>query len=264
MRAHPFVLAAIIILGVSALASAQTPTQTQGTTPGTTSTTGTATGTGTTTSGQTTTSTTTTTTTTNNGWLGSNDSHWIVSGFVGSYFGRQATGSNVDFGGSVGYLWNDWFGGEFLANFAPEFEVQSTAPNAFLLNGERPAINSYMANVAAAIPIGAVSSFQPFVSGGFGAITLRSDFGSNSNTPNSGFNTFNADESRFGGNIGFGALAFGGSWGVRADVRYFRAFNNSDNTIVTSEAASPATATTVNILPGLDFWRANIGVAFRW
>jgi len=162
----------------------------------------------------------------------------------------------------VGYLWNDWLGGEFLANFAPNFQVQSAAPNAFLLNGTKPAINSYMANAVGAIPIGAESSWQPFVSGGLGAITLRSDLSTN-NTNNQLADAFSADETRFAGNIGVGVLAFAGNWGIRGDVRYFRAFNNGTNTILTP-GTTTGSGTTANILPGLDFWRANVGVALRW
>jgi len=272
MRVHQLVLAATIALSIPSIAASQA--NTPGTTPGTTAGTspgsgqtgttggtgpGTQTGTpGTTAAGQTTSSG-------GNGWLGSGNSHWIASGFVGSDFGLQATGSSVDFGGSLGYLWNNWVGGEFLANFAPDFQLQSTAPNAFLLNGSNPAINTYMANAVGAIPIGANSTWQPFVSGGFGAITLRSDLSSfSTGVVNPVASAFNSDETRFGGNIGVGVLAFIGDWGIRGDVRYFRAFSRDDtNTTTVSNGTTTATSD-LNILPGLDFWRANIGVAFRW
>jgi len=185
-------------------------------------------------------------------------SHWIASGFVGSDFGNQASGSNVNFGGSVGYLWNNWIGGEFLAGFSPNFQLQSTAPNAFLLNGNKPAINSYMVNAMGAAALGPDANWQPFISGGVGAITLRSGLGDTTNNA-AVANAFNPDESRFGGNIGAGIMGFAGNWGIRADVRYFRAMSRDTIASTISSGTSD-----LNILPGLDFWRANIGVALRW
>jgi hypothetical protein len=205
------------------------------------------------------------------GMMGNGVSHWIASGFVGSDFGNQANGSSVDFGGSVGYLWNNWVGGEFIAGFSPDFQLQTSTPNAFLLNGNNPAINSYMANAIGAISLGPDANWQPFVSGGFGALQLRSGINNISGTTGGGTtvsSTFNSNETRAGGNIGGGVMGFMGSWGVRADVRYFRAFSQDNTTSSTSSTGTTTTTggTTSNlgIIPGLDFWRANIGVAFRW
>lgn len=59
-----------------------------------------------------------------------------------------------------------------------------------------------------------------------------------------------------------------GQWGFRADVRYFRALNN-DVTNATGLTTGSGSQTGPNgvfgsVLPGLDFWRANVGLAFRW
>jgi hypothetical protein len=205
--------------------------------------------------------------------IGAGESHWIASGFVGSDFARTATGSSVDFGGSVGYLWKNWVGGEFLAGFAPNFQLQSTATNAALLNGTNPDINSYMVNAIGAASLGPDANWQPFISGGLGAITLRSGLTSNSTSGTAVgtavSNTFNPDESHMAGNIGAGVMGFVGSWGIRADVRYFRAFsdNNTSGTSTSTGTTGGTTAgstSNLGIVPGLDFWRANIGVAFRW
>jgi len=194
--------------------------------------------------------------------MGNGTSHWIASGFVGTDFGSRATGSSVDFGGSVGYLWNNWIGGEFLAGFAPNFQLQSTAPNAILLSGNNPAVNSYMANAIGAVALGPDANWQPFVSAGFGAIQLRSGLNNINTIAGTTVTSFNSNESRAGGNIGAGIMGFMGGWGIRADVRYFRAFSQND----TNSNGSTANGSTTNlgIVPGLDFWRANIGVAFRW
>lgn len=289
MRLHTWVFVAAIGIAPAVAAAQSGSGGTAGTT-GTTGTTGstgtTATGgttgggqtgttTGTTGGGQTGTTTGTTgggqsgTTTSGSGQMSgmsgmsSGTSHWIASGFVGSDFGNQATGSSVDFGGSVGYLWNNWVGGEFLAGFAPNFQLQSTATNAFLLSGNNPAINSYMANAIGAISLGPDANWQPFVSGGFGAIQLRSGLNNiNTSIGTTVTNSFNSNESRAAGNIGAGVMGFMGGWGIRADVRYFRAFSQSDNGSSTS--TTNGSTSNLGIVPGLDFWRANIGVAFRW
>lgn len=180
-------------------------------------------------------------------------SSWIASGFVGSNFGAAADGAAGDYGGSIGYLWRSSVGAEFLAGFTPNFRLQDNA----LLNDE-PQVNSYMANAIGAIPIGADAQWQPFVSGGLGTLTLGSSLVDTGDDTGAGgaTNTFEPDDTRFGGNIGVGVMGFAGNWGFRGDVRYFRAFSVDDN----SDSEGPVQ----NILPGLDFWRANIGVALRW
>jgi hypothetical protein len=204
----------------------------------------------------TTTQTTTTTTTIQQttSIMGPDVSHWIASGFVGSNFGAAVSNSSVDFGGQLGYLWRNRFGGEFLAGFTPNFET-----NNILLGGATPTVNSYMVNAIGAIPLGADANWQPFVSGGFGAITLRTGDLNLANPGTAVQSTFSADDSQFAGNIGFGLMGFAGNWGVRGDVRYFRAFESSD-----FNADDTASAIAQSVLSGLDFWRANIGVAVRW
>jgi len=257
MRVHQIAFVAVLSVSVPAALSAQT------------------------TSGRTTTSTQTTTTassTSGSGSVGTTASHWIASGFVGSNFNNNSSsllgasttnsnstvsGNSVDFGGNVGYLWHNIAGAEFLAGFTPNFEMQNSLAPA----GATPWVNTYMVNAVGAAPLGSGGMFQPFISGGVGAITMRG-LNNSSNITNTGSvstsasnlgnNLFNPDESRAGGDIGGGLMAFMGGWGVRGDVRYFRAFE-SDNA-VTSTVNSGST----DILPGLNFWRANIGVAFRW
>lgn len=216
--------------------------------------------------GQTTT-TTTQTTTTSNGWFHSdNPSHWLASGFVGSDFGAATLDAAPSYGGSVGYLWRSALGAEFLAGFTPDFSPSNNA----LFGSVRPDVNSYMVNLMGAVPIGTESRFQPFISGGLGAIQMRTNelsglTGTGAATNAGGMNS----QSQFGGNIGGGVMAFAGNWGVRGDIRYFRAFNNNNvtnNTGLTTGNGSDTGSNGVfgSVLPGLDFWRANIGLAVRW
>jgi hypothetical protein len=251
MRVQQWVLTAALV-AIPALAGAQATTTT--TTPDTTSTTQT-----TTTTAPEGTQTTTTRTTTNDDVddVDGAPGGWFASAHVGSDFGQSADSSSVDFGGALGYT-SGWFGAEFLAGFTPNFQMS----NRFFI--DEPQVNSYMFNLLAGVPVGPAKNFQPFVSGGIGAITLRSDdlSGDISNDFNE---NFQSDDTQFGSNIGFGVMGFAENVGIRADVRYFRAFG--DNALENALDLDPNTLdddSPINILPGLDFWRANVGLAFRW
>jgi hypothetical protein len=178
---------------------------------------------------------------------------WMASGFVGSNFGASTTDPSVDFGGQLAVLYRSIVGAELLADFAPSFKIN----NALL--ADNPNVNSYMLNAIGALPLGAEGRFQPFISGGVGGIQLRSDVLNVAAAPASG--SANANQARFGTNIGGGLMAFLGNVGVRADVRYYRALTSDT---LSTDASDPANAFAKNLLSGLDFWRANVGVAFRW
>ena len=184
----------------------------------------------------------------------SSDSHWTASGSVGSNFGARADESSVEFGGQLAYLYRGVIGGEALADFSPHFHIANP-----LLTGN-PAVNAYMANVIGAVPMGADARIQPYVSGGLGGMQLRSSDIRTPAVPTSNLTT-SSSAMKFGGNIGGGVMGFAGNVGIRADVRYFTVFNSD---ISTDPNISAADLFTRNLLSGLDFWRANIGVVVRW
>lgn len=252
MQIKQWVLTAAIA-AIPALAAAQATTTT--TTPDNTTT-----QTTTTTAPEGATQTTTTRTTTTKVDFDDADSTpggWFASAFVGSDFGQSADESSVDFGGALGYT-SGWFGAEFLAGFTPNFQMRNR------LFVDEPQVNSYMFNLMAGVPIGPSKNWQPFVSGGIGAMTLRSD-DLTGDISNDFEENFQSDDSQFAGNVGFGVMGFAQNVGIRADVRYFRAFG--DNALENALDLNPNTFednSRINILPGLDFWRANIGLAFRW
>jgi hypothetical protein len=192
------------------------------------------------------------------GWWSSTQSHWTAAGFVGGNFGGTNFGgttnmdSSVDFGGQIGYLFHGVIGGEFLADFTPKFQMN----NALFANN--PNLNTYMANLMVAVPFGAEHRVQPYASGGWGGMQLRSDVLTIAGAPAGGQTT--ANETIGAGNFGFGVLGYAGNVGVRGDVRYFRAFNNTDF----GTTNTPADVFAQSALSGLRFWRANIGVAVRW
>jgi hypothetical protein len=194
---------------------------------------------------------------------------WFASAYLGSNFGgsgseffdnniidRGSTAS-INFGGEIGYAWNGTFGAEFMVNHSPNFEVED------VLFQRRPTINTYMANLLAAAPIGSVGNFRPFISGGIGAVQMRSTiFTVDPSTTTVNINnldTVTETGSQFGWNLGGGLMAFQGAWGLRADVRYYAA--TSDNNLTDNTLRGVLLQ---RQLDGLRFWNANFGVAFKW
>ena len=186
---------------------------------------------------------------------GATVSHWVASGFVGGGFNAssddpriQENGGGVTFGGQAGYLWHGFVGPEFLAEWAPSFDV-----NAVFVDGNTHQ-SSYMANIIAAAPLGADGQLMPFISGGFGRIGMTADIINPID-----LTTDNNSNSVWGSNIGGGIMAFATDRvGVRGDVRYYHA--NSDTNI----AGSPADQLVESIVSGVHFWRATGGLSVRW
>jgi hypothetical protein len=66
----------------------------------------------------------------------------------------------------------------------------------------------------------------------------------------------NMDDTQLGGNVGFGVMAFGDRWGARTDVRCFSGSGvdeNGNDAIYSND-----------FLSEIDYWRANVGVAYGW
>ena len=183
---------------------------------------------------------------------------WFGSLNVASDFARDVEERSMGFGGTLGYS-NGWLGAEVIADFTPNFAIR----NNFL--GEDPQVNNYMFNLIGSVPVGIGAQFRPYVSGGLGLVTLRSDVLSGNVSAIE--ETAKPSDSQMGGNIGFGVMGFGGNWGIRGDVRYIRAFRDDQLESAFGQSDSnttPASQLANVMLSGLDFWRANIGLAFRW
>jgi opacity protein-like surface antigen len=191
------------------------------------------------------------------GYGGSEYGPWLASGFVGSTFNQNSDTnlnivdeSSLTFGGQIAYLWAGKIGAEFLADFSPGFKVNT------LLLADDPNMSSYMANVIAVAPFGYGKHIQPFVSGGLGAVRLSADVLNNPLLINS--DTTSGHDTRWGANVGGGLMAFANTVGFRADIRWFRTATDEHLTsnVVDQIAGS--------FIDDLSFWRANVGVAFRW
>jgi opacity protein-like surface antigen len=180
-----------------------------------------------------------------------------VSGFVGSDFGGSTTTDpSVSFGGQLAYMWKGVIGAEALADFAPSIKIDRRAL------AEHPQVNSYMANMIFAIPLGGKGQFEPYISGGVGGIQLRARIlnlalANPNGTPAIG--TSDSDRTKLGTDLGGGVMGFAGTIGFRADVRYYKA-----PTDTTLQSTSAVGLFTEGLLSGLSIWRANIGVAVRW
>ena len=137
------------------------------------------------------------------------------------------------------------------ASFAPSVGFA----NVFL--EDNPHVNTYMWNVIGALPFGEDRQFRPYISAGLGAITLHTTVF----TSVKAVDTTSASDSRLGSNIGGGLMVFAGRVGVRADVRHYSATTSSDAVLTKGESPSDLTRA---LLSGLEFWRTDVGVAFRW
>jgi hypothetical protein len=184
---------------------------------------------------------------------------WVATGFIGSYFGAggQSTQANdingsLTYGGQIGKMYGHW-GAEVVADFAPKYKIDSLALS------EHPEVNAYMANVVGIWNTRFQTHVQPYFSAGIGTIQMHTSILPATALTGSLDNT-KVWENRFGWDVGGGFFAFAGrSVGFRADARYFSANNSSDNV-----NDAPAQRVSSALLSGLSFWRANIGVAFRW
>jgi hypothetical protein len=198
--------------------------------------------------------------------------HWFASAYLGSNFGSAGSTNlnnlanldldnggktSINFGGEIGYVWGGAWGAEFLANHAPSFEISDR------LLQRRPSVQTYMVNALAALPIGAERKFRPFVSGGIGGVSLRSTIftidPSTTTVDLATLGTATSSRTEFGWDLGGGVYAFNGPWGLRGDVRYYKATTDNNLNNNTLEGLF-----LVRNLSGLSFWNANFGIAFRW
>jgi len=202
---------------------------------------------------------------------------WMASGFIGTNFGSSRSSSvdlaniedlntnnstSVNFGGQVGYLARGRIGGEFLADFSPGL---GTFDN--VLFERSPDVNSYMFNLIAAAPFGHAHSYDPYISGGIGAVTLNSTIFVSDPTRTPNINTIattTASGSRFGWNLGGGVMAWSEkNWGFRGDMRYYATGSNSSDVVLDLNHIDDVEFSRLE-LSGISFWKANAGIAFRW
>ena len=113
--------------------------------------------------------------------------------------------------------------------------------------------------------VGALSR-SPEVSTIIGSSTAESSLGAialhtNVFTSVRGIDTTSTNLSRFGSNLGGRLMVFADHVGVRGDVRHYSATTSDDVVPIRRGSAGDLTRA---LLSGLQFWRADVGVAFRW
>ena len=194
---------------------------------------------------------------------------WMATGYLGTSFttgglqqallSTSSSDGGLTYGMQVAYV-KKYVGAEFIGDFAPSFNMSSVAL------AKDPTVNSYMFN---AIGAGRWGWFEPFISGGIGGVTMRTQTFDESAIPivtvqgtlATQQNTINTAQTHFGSNIGGGFFAYAGQWGIRADVRFYDVTKFSTNTLTNGSVPSDFTQA---LLSGLNYWRANLGVSFRW
>jgi opacity protein-like surface antigen len=164
---------------------------------------------------------------------------WFFTPFVGANFGGDAIDTNVNFGGSLGYMGAGIVGFEADFGYSPNFwEDAGTS-----VEGN---VTSLMANAIVGVPIGGQGQgVRPYVTGGAGLLRSRIDDVDD---------FFDVTDNSFGFNAGGGVMVFlTDNVGLRGDVRYFRSLEDSDD------------SDDLDLGPGdFDFWRGSLGVAFRF
>jgi len=184
---------------------------------------------------------------------------WLFTPFIGTTFNAAANFNDAfeggddfeqqfTYGASLGWMGAGMIGFEFDFGYSPNFfETAVTDDDDFEFVDDSN-VTTLMANVILGVPIGGQSGFgvRPFAVGGVGLIRTRledaDDF----------FDE--VDSNDFGFNVGAGLnIFFADNIGVRGDIRYFRAFGDDED-----EDAFDFRLTE------FDFWRATVGVTFRW
>jgi hypothetical protein len=173
-----------------------------------------------------------------------------ADGFITPYVGTLFGGTLGDFdveerpytvGVSFGSMGGGIFGFEADIAFSPNFLGDGDS----LLIGDT-SVTTAMANVLLGAPVGGQSGagVRPYASAGVGAIRQQVEaFGD--------FLEFTSTD--FGYNLGGGVMVFfGARGGIRADFRYFRNFQKSDEGLFDLEAGT------------FSFSRATVGAVLRF
>lgn len=184
---------------------------------------------------------------------------WLFTPFVGTTFNAAANFNDAfeggddfekqfTYGASLGWMGAGIIGFEFDFGYSPNFfETAVTDDDDFEFVDDSN-VTTLMANVLVGAPIGGQSGFgiRPFGVAGVGLIRTRledaDDF----------FDE--VDSNDFGFNVGAGLnIFFADNIGIRGDIRYFRAFGDDEDEDAFDFRLSE-----------FDFWRATVGVTFRW
>ena len=176
---------------------------------------------------------------------GAASADWLFTPNLGTVFGGDASGrEHLSYGASIGWMGAGVFGWEADFAYTPEF-FDGDDDVVDLVDSSN--VTTFMVNAIIGIPAGGTTGggFRPYFSCGVGMMQTNVT-GTNA--------LFKVDNSEFGINLGAGAIGFVSDHvGIRGDVRYFRSLSDPDEDNEFDIA-----------LGDFDYWRATVGLTFRW
>jgi len=182
---------------------------------------------------------------------------WYLTPYIGGVFGGNADFGDFDddfddefeqrvnFGAALGWMGNGIIGFEADFSWTPNFFENTGGSGDFDFGDSN--VTTLMGNLVVGAPIGGQTGpgFRPYASGGIGLLRSQLDGGD-----------FFDDLSRndLGVNVGAGAhVFFSDNIGIRGDIRYFRSLQDEEADDEFDLGFSD-----------FDFWRASVGVTFRF
>jgi Outer membrane protein beta-barrel domain len=181
---------------------------------------------------------------------------WLFTPFIGYKFGGTSRPTNdfvdlenaeglrkVTLGGSVALLSDGIFGVEADFSFIPGYFQGDIDP----ARVSSSAVTTFTGNVIVAVPLGVTQySLRPYIVGGLGLIRASSDTIPRLET------VFDVRENLFGLNVGGGAIgSLTNRTSLRFELRHFINLGGEENAVGFGRQR-------------LSFWRATVGVAFRY
>jgi opacity protein-like surface antigen len=185
---------------------------------------------------------------------------WLFTPFVGTAFngsadfddfviGDEEFERRFTYGASLGVMGAGVVGFEFDFGYSPNFFETIVDGDDDFTFADDSNVTTLMGNLVLGAPIGGQTGpgIRPYGVGGLGLIrthvTSADDF-------------FDVDSNDWGFNLGGGIIGFfSDGFGIRGDVRYFRSLQGDDD----QDDDFPDFQ-----LGSFDFWRATVGVTFRW
>ena len=189
---------------------------------------------------------------------------WLFTPYLGIVLGGAANSVDIDtldeafeqranFGGSLTGSGNGEFGFEIDFNYSPNFFQLTEGGEDFEFFDVSSSITSLMGNVVIGIPIGGTTGggVRPYVAAGAGLMRANIAF-------EDLFEDLSTNE--LGVNFGGGVhIFFSDNLGIRGDLRYFRAIAQDDEDALDDDFLTDDFG-----LSDFDYWRATIGVTFRF
>jgi opacity protein-like surface antigen len=182
---------------------------------------------------------------------------WYLTPYVGGVFGGNAdfgdfdddfddeTERRINFGAALGWMGNGIVGFEADFSWTPNFFENTVGDEDFDFGDSN--VTSLMGNLVVGAPFGGQTGpgIRPYASGGIGLLRTQVDGGDL-------FDDLSRND--LGVNVGGGVHGFfSDNVGIRGDIRYFRSLQDD-------EADDEFDLG----LADFDFWRATVGVTFRF